>query len=124
VEQRTGGGGRQLFFQLVEGREVRISAGKLGVNIDVRGNGGYVILPPSGHESGGTYAWATTDGAPLALAPDWLMDLVAPLPKAPVKQVKPFKTTPKTPLPLTAGRLLKMKLKPWRRPRKAAETPL
>lgn len=81
VEQRTGGGGRQLFFKWVEGREVRNSASKLAPGLDVRGEGGYCILPPSGHPSGGTYAW-TSNGAPLAEAPGWLLDMVAPLPEA------------------------------------------
>jgi hypothetical protein len=80
VEQRTGGGGRQLFFKWVEGREVRNSASTLAPGLDVRGEGGYCILPPSGHPSGGTYAW-TSNGAPLAEAPEWLLDLVAPLPE-------------------------------------------
>lgn len=97
VEQRTGGGGRQLFFKWMEGREVRNSAGKLGVDIDVRGNGGYAILPHSGHESGGIYTWIVNE--PLALAPDWLLDLVAPLSKAPGK---PPKAEPKTTPPLPA----------------------
>ena len=77
VEQRTGGGGRQLFFLCSEGREVRNSASKIGPGLDVRGAGGYVILPPSGHPSGGTYAW-TGNGAPLAPAPEWLLKLVTP----------------------------------------------
>lgn len=59
MEQRTGGGGRQLFFRWPEDREVRNSAGKLGPGLDVRGAGGYVILPPSGHPSGRRYAWIT-----------------------------------------------------------------
>lgn len=83
VEQKTGGGGRQLFFRWPLDREVRNTAGergKLGAGLDVRGAGGYVILPPSGHPSGGVYAWSG-NGAPLADAPEWLLDLVAPLPK-------------------------------------------
>jgi len=77
VEQRTGSGGLQRFFRWPEGREVRNSAGKLGAGLDVRGHGGYVILPPSGHPSGGRYAW-TSNGAPLAEAPEWLIDLACP----------------------------------------------
>ena len=71
-EQRTGGGGRQLFFLWpTDGREVRNSVKKIGAGLDVRGAGGYVIAPPSGHPSGGKYAWET-NGAPLANAPEWL----------------------------------------------------
>lgn len=78
-EQRTGGGGRQLFFRWPEGRDIRNSAGKIGPGLDVRGDGGYVILPPSGHPSGGRYAW--TAQAKLAEAPAWLLNMVAPTAK-------------------------------------------
>jgi uncharacterized protein (DUF927 family) len=94
VEQKTGGGGRQLFYKWAEGREVRNTAGergKLGAGLDVRGVGGYVILPPSGHPSGGVYAWSG-NGTPLADAPEWLLDLVAPLPKP--EAPKPPMTVP------------------------------
>jgi hypothetical protein len=81
VEQITGSGGRHLSFQWVEGRPIRNSAGKLGPGLDVRGERGYVILPPSGHPCGGRYSWVAAKGTPVAEAPDWLMDLVAPLPR-------------------------------------------
>jgi hypothetical protein len=44
---RTGGGGRQYILRCPEGVEIRNSAGKLGEGLDVRGEGGYAILPPS-----------------------------------------------------------------------------
>ena len=45
----TGSGGRQLFYRA--SRRVRNSAnGELGV--DVRGDGGFVVAPPSIHPSG------------------------------------------------------------------------
>ncbi|MFZ5811905.1 MAG: DUF927 domain-containing protein [Thermodesulfobacteriota bacterium] len=90
VEQRTGGGGRQLFFRWPEGRDVPSRVGKIGKNLDIRGRGGYVILPPSGHPSGGRYAW-TSNGVPLAEAPEWLLDLVAPLPKPGAPRPEPMK---------------------------------
>ena len=69
LEQRTGSGGRHLFF-LVD-TEIRNSAGKLGKNIDIRGDGGYVILPPSSHEKG-SYKWINSNS--MAAAPQWLLD--------------------------------------------------
>lgn len=50
------GKGRHLYFA-ANGARVRNSAGKLGPHIDVRGYGGYVILPPSLHENGTRYEW-------------------------------------------------------------------
>jgi hypothetical protein len=49
VEQRTGGGGRHLFFAWPTDGEmlIRNSVRKLGPGLDVRGEGGYVIVPPS-----------------------------------------------------------------------------
>lgn len=79
---RTGGGGLHLFFRLSPGQTVRSSAGKLAPGADVRGEGGYIILPPSRHASGGRYRWSdeADDGIfpAVATAPaDWLADLIA-----------------------------------------------
>lgn len=52
----TGSGGRHLYFAH-PGGSVPCSSGKLGLGIDVRGDDGYVIAPPSRHVSGGVYAW-------------------------------------------------------------------
>lgn len=57
LSQQTGGGGFQLFFRWDPAHPIRNSAGQIGSGIDVRGEGGYVILPPSGHPSGGRYVW-------------------------------------------------------------------
>jgi hypothetical protein len=57
LRQRTGSGGLQLFFIYPESGEIRNSAGKIGPGLDIRGAGGYVILPPSNHPSGGQYKW-------------------------------------------------------------------
>ena len=69
LEQRTGSGGRHLFFSV--DTKIKNSAGKLGVNLDIRGDGGYIILPPSNHESGNHYEW--TNKNPIAEAPKWLI---------------------------------------------------
>ena len=54
---RTGGGGWHLFFR-APATELRNTAGRLGAGIDTRGEGGYVVLPPSPHPSGERYAWS------------------------------------------------------------------
>lgn len=71
---RTGGGGWHLFWEYPQGRGVRTSAGQLLPGLDVRGEGGYVVLPPSGHESGSNYSWEHIRDA--SLAPEWLLEKV------------------------------------------------
>jgi hypothetical protein len=64
-EQITGGG-RQILFKWDIRFPLRNSAGKIGPKIDVRGDGGYIVLPPSIHPGdpkrgippGRTYHWA------------------------------------------------------------------
>jgi hypothetical protein len=67
---RTGSGGLHLYFQH-PGGYVPNSGGKLGLGIDVRGDGGYVVAPGSSHISGGTYTVAI-DAEPAPL-PAWLL---------------------------------------------------
>lgn len=57
---------------------IRNKAGILP-GIDLRGDGGYVVAPPSLHESGREYTWeasARIDEGPLAEMPEWLLRLV------------------------------------------------
>jgi hypothetical protein len=55
----TGSGGSHYWFRH-PGRELRNSAGKLGDGLDVRGDGGFAVAPPSVHESGNLYKWVRT----------------------------------------------------------------
>ena len=80
VEALTGGGGRHVIFAHPgNGLVIPNSSGKLGPGIDVRGDGGYIVVPPSLHASGTRYAWEQshhskeTDLAPM---PPWLSELV------------------------------------------------
>jgi hypothetical protein len=66
---RTGGGGIHVFFRYPRGTEIRNSAGLLGPGLDVRGEGGYVVVPPSRTQS--SYKWV--DRSPLAEA-SWLIE--------------------------------------------------
>ncbi|MBI5570294.1 MAG: DUF927 domain-containing protein [Desulfomonile tiedjei] len=71
------GRGRHLYFKHPGGK-IPNSASKVGLKIDVRGDGGYVILPPSNHYSGARYQWGfvtSPDDIPLAEAPEWLVEL-------------------------------------------------
>jgi len=48
--------GYHLYFKM-PGIDIRNSASKLADGVDVRGTGGYVIVPPSPHPDGGKYRW-------------------------------------------------------------------
>jgi len=72
----TGGGGLHILFAPVAG--LRNSAGAIGPGVDVRGEGGYVVAPPSRHVSGDVYnddPDAALFEVPLTIMPDWLVAL-------------------------------------------------
>jgi hypothetical protein len=74
LKQTTGGGGRQLLFRApATWGPVQNLVTSIGV--DVRGQGGFAMLPPSLHESGQNYHWDLgPDDAEIAAAPEWLLD--------------------------------------------------
>jgi archaellum biogenesis ATPase FlaH len=51
---RTGGGGVHLYYRYAEGVQNKARIREL---TDIRGNGGYVVAPPSAHASGKKYEW-------------------------------------------------------------------
>jgi hypothetical protein len=63
-------GGAHFYFRH-PGREVKTCAGVIAPGIDVRGDGGYVVVPPSVGANGRAYEWDET-AAPAAM-PDWLL---------------------------------------------------
>lgn len=83
----TPSGGEHIYFRHAAGVRNR---GSLGLGIDVRGDGGYVIAPGSQTEDGRSYKWVDPD-APLADAPQWLLDLVVR--KAPEPSTSPVAAT-------------------------------
>lgn len=90
LEVHTGGGGSHLWFRLPDGAEVTNSnkgiADQFGAGVDVRGTGGYVLIPPSLHISGRRYAWATGMPQPI---PAWLLEVLNP----PTPPPRPVTTT-------------------------------
>ncbi len=51
------GRGRHLYFKSPP-EKILCSAGKLAQGLDVRGDGGIIIAPPSLHQNGQQYAWS------------------------------------------------------------------
>lgn len=93
VTASTGGGGTHSFLKFPAG--TGCSQSLIGPGIDVRADGGYVIVPPSLiyiPEHGKGYTWTVSPWAgEIAVAPDWLVALLG---------AKPGKGTPKgTPRP-------------------------
>jgi putative DNA primase/helicase len=66
-------GGRHYLFRW-NGVIIRSSTAKIGAGIDVRGDGGYFIAPPSVRVDGAAYRWENANVAILK-APAWLSEL-------------------------------------------------
>ncbi len=78
AQQVTGGGGRQLLFRAPAGWLAPTNA-MSALGVDIRGEGGFAVLPPSRHSSGRNYAWKP-GAAPwemeIADAPQWLCEAI------------------------------------------------
>src|SRR3989442_1778572 len=76
VTAKTGGGGWHFYFRrppdLTLGNTIRFRPA-----MDFKGEGGYVVAPPSLHPSGNRYEWAVGfDDAEVAPLPAWLIQEV------------------------------------------------
>ncbi len=69
------GSGMHHYFQYPRDIEVKNTVNILP-HVDIRGEGGYILLPPSKHPSGIEYAWLTELNTPISEAPDWLLELI------------------------------------------------
>jgi hypothetical protein len=68
------GTGEHLYYKWTEG--ILNSASQLGEKVDVRGEGGYVVAPPSVHPNGRRYRFHTA--LKLSLLPEFPVALLAP----------------------------------------------
>lgn len=71
------GKGKHLYFKMPEDIAINCSVRTVAPGIDIRGNGGYVVAPPSIHSNGNRYQWENFDfsqGFPTA--PEWLINLI------------------------------------------------
>lgn len=76
----TGGGGEHIYLAHPgNGVKVKSTSQVAGyAGIDIKGDGGYIIAPPSRHISGGKYSWKRHHlQNKLAAMPEWISDLIS-----------------------------------------------
>jgi len=84
IEVKTGNGGIHHWLRYPDGVDVGNSAGKLGSGIDIRGNNGYVVIPPS--HTTNDYEFKIRPGdVPLAPMPDAMLAMLNGKPRTQVK---------------------------------------
>lgn len=86
-QARTGSGGSHYLFKhpgsawIVRNSQAddKKHHPKLGTGLDVKGDRGQFVAPPSLHASGNLYEWVNAPGGPVELAelPEWLLKLIA-----------------------------------------------
>jgi Bifunctional DNA primase/polymerase, N-terminal len=72
-------------------RPIKTSVGQIATGIDIRGDGGIVVAPPSIHETGAIYRWSN-ESTPIAGAPAWLIELTRkkPISERALDNVRPI----------------------------------
>lgn len=85
----TGKGSHYIYAH--PGFEVKNFAGKLP-GLDFRGDGGYIVAPPSIHPSGRQYEWVISpEDVELAPVPEWLLKLLEQKKKSNGESIDPLK---------------------------------
>jgi hypothetical protein len=84
VQSITGSDGAHLLYTAPEGvlvRNQQTNGNRIGPGVDVRGAGGQIVCAPTIHpDTGRRYCWEDGHAPwehPIAVAPQWLIDLVA-----------------------------------------------
>ena len=93
--QRTGGGGFQFVFTAPAGWTPPTFRTDMGV--DIRGVGGFAVMPPSIHETGIRYAWLPGKepwAVGVMVAPAWLTDAIDRLPRGSTRAAGQTARTP------------------------------
>lgn len=97
--QRTPRGGYHIVFRRPDGVPWRCSAGRLAQGVDIKTDGGCILVAPSVTKDG-RYRWARplVPRPQLPLPPQWLVDeldrLYAPPPPRPERKCSPPRSTP------------------------------
>ncbi len=72
---RSGNGGEHFYFNHPDKHVVKESA-IFGPGVDIQGDNGLIILPPSVNDAGGVYEWIIPLEDGVADMPEWLSDVV------------------------------------------------
>jgi hypothetical protein len=73
----TGSGGQHRYFLMPAGVTIRNNAATaLGPGLDIRGEGGQCVAPPTIHPNGTAYEWDGGEIGEIAAAPKWLVGLL------------------------------------------------
>lgn len=105
----TGGGGRHYYYKTpypLRGR-------KLKAGVDLKGEGGYVVAPPSIHPEGGAYVWevgAEPGDMPIGEVPEWVLSDV----RAAEKGTEAWRTPPPIPVGMRHTYLVSLAGALWR----------
>jgi hypothetical protein len=76
---RTRAGGFHYYFEAPTGIDIRCSASRIALGIDIRATGGYVVGPSSwvaADEKGPAGWYEVIDESPVAPLPEWLLHLI------------------------------------------------
>jgi putative DNA primase/helicase len=68
----SGSGSRHLYFKYNLDLPVKNSASAIGLGLDIKSDGNYIVAPPSNHKSGHKYVWFGVN-TPIEDAPNWLV---------------------------------------------------
>ena len=88
-------GGLHLYYAIPPGVKIKNSSGEIAPGIDIRGEGGYVVAPPSKTEKG-EYKWKQYP-VRLMSAPEWLVEAAKQTPPPPRPQYRATKPTEEIP---------------------------
>jgi Bifunctional DNA primase/polymerase, N-terminal/Primase C terminal 2 (PriCT-2)/Family of unknown function (DUF5906) len=79
-------GSTHYYWKWVDGIDIKNSAGRVAPGVDVRGEGGMVIAPPSARADG-DYRWL--NDLPIAEAPAWLVEAAKAAARRPAPESRP-----------------------------------